>query len=53
MGDTPNVVGIDGCRGGWLVASADGVRVLRVLTLLGFDLVGIDIDAEHVIARIR
>jgi predicted RNase H-like nuclease len=42
MGDTPNVVGIDGCRGGWVVASADGVRVHRELTLLGFDLVGID-----------
>ena len=42
MGDTPNVVGIDGCRGGWLVASADGARVLRELTLLGFEIVGID-----------
>ena len=42
MGDTLSVVGIDGCRGGWMVASAEEVRVLPVLTLLGFDLVGID-----------
>ena len=42
MGDTLNIAGIDGCRGGWVVASTDGVRVLPALTFAGFDLVGID-----------
>jgi predicted RNase H-like nuclease len=42
MGDTRDVVGIDGCRGGWIVASTNGVRVLPRLTLVGFDLAGID-----------
>ena len=42
MGDTLSVVGIDGCNGGWMVASAEEVRVLPVLTLLRFGLVGVD-----------
>jgi predicted RNase H-like nuclease len=42
MGDTFDIVGIDGCRGGWIIASTKGVCVLPELTLAGFDLVGVD-----------
>ncbi|MEY2582990.1 MAG: hypothetical protein QOE09_2839 [Ilumatobacteraceae bacterium] len=42
MGDTTNIAGIDGCRGGWIIASTEGVRVVAELTLVGLDLAGID-----------
>lgn len=40
----PRICGIDGCRSGWVVASADGVRVVPALAevMAEFDIVGID-----------
>jgi len=38
------VAGVDGCRGGWVVASSDGIEVVTALTdvLSRFDTIGID-----------
>lgn len=43
MGNEEQVVGIDGCRSGWLVASVAGVVVVPRLRLEPFTCVGIDI----------
>jgi predicted RNase H-like nuclease len=37
-----NIVGIDGCKAGWVVATLDGAFVLPKLQLETFELVGID-----------
>ncbi|MEO8264542.1 MAG: DUF429 domain-containing protein [Ilumatobacteraceae bacterium] len=42
MGDTDEIAGIDGCRAGWIVATARGVVVVPTLHLERFTLVGID-----------
>lgn len=42
--EMPRVCGVDGCRDGWVVASASGVQVVPRLELLlpDFDIIGID-----------
>lgn len=42
MDETGDTVGIDGCKGGWIVASDRGVVVHATLQLERFSLVGID-----------
>ncbi len=42
MSDTDEIAGIDGCRAGWIVATARGVVVVPTLHLEPFTLVGID-----------
>jgi predicted RNase H-like nuclease len=42
MDETHDAVGIDGCKGGWIVATERGVDVLETLQLERFGLVGID-----------
>ena len=41
---SPRIAGVDGCRSGWVVASAHGIEVVTALASLldRFDLVGID-----------
>jgi predicted RNase H-like nuclease len=42
MSDTDRVAGIDGCRGGWLVATAAGIRMSAQLDLRDMALAGVD-----------
>ena len=42
MDDTDEIVGIDGCRAGWIMATTRGVVVMPTLRLEQFTLVGID-----------
>jgi len=42
---TPRVAGVDGCRGGWVVATVDGVAVSRsfaTIAAANFDVVAVD-----------
>jgi len=42
MSETYRVAGIDGCRGGWLVATASGIRMSAQLDLRDIALAGVD-----------
>src|SRR4249919_1834882 len=42
MSEREQVAGVDGCRGGWIIATPTTVRVTRELDVEQFDLVGID-----------
>jgi predicted RNase H-like nuclease len=42
MGDRGEIAGIDGCRAGWIVATARGVVVVPTLHLEPFTIVGVD-----------
>ena len=42
MNVTSDIAGIDGCRGGWIVATTDGAIVLPTLELRSFGRIGVD-----------
>jgi predicted RNase H-like nuclease len=42
MGDIKHTVGIDGCAGGWIIATIDRIVVVSKLRLDEFELIGID-----------
>ena len=42
MGDEDRVAGVDGCRGGWIIATTSGVRVSAQLEVAGVTHMGVD-----------
>ncbi|HEY0519849.1 MAG TPA: DUF429 domain-containing protein [Ilumatobacteraceae bacterium] len=53
MKQSDDIAGIDGCRGGWIIATHRGVSVVRTLHLDRFDLVGVDMPIGLVDGRRR